>query len=111
MAEYASCVFETPFEQTKRPGVYGIPLPLVDVKIAHEDGTECGYREIGEIHISSPSQMKGYLNNPGETERFFYYDKNGKQWGKSGDLGFIDEDGFITLTSRKKQMIVRPDSF
>lgn len=109
MAEYSSCAFETPFEETKKPGAYGIPLPLVDAKIMKDDQTECGYDEIGEIYISSPQQMRGYIDNPGETEAFFFTDETGKKWGRSGDLGYVSRDGLFTLTSRKKQMIVRPD--
>lgn len=109
MAEYSSCLFETPFDETKKPGVYGIPLPLVDAKVMKDDQTECGYDEIGEIYISSPQQMRGYIDNPEETKAFFYTDETGKQWGRSGDLGYVSRDGLFTLTSRKKQMIVRPD--
>lgn len=53
--------------------------------------------------------MKGYLNNTEETKRFFYRDDYGIIWGRTGDLGYIDTDGKVTLLSRKKQMIVRPD--
>ena len=109
MAEYSSCAFETPYEETKKEGIYGIPLPLVDAKIMKDDHTECGYYEIGEIYISAPQQMKGYLNNPKETEGFFYVDEEGKVWGRSGDLGYVDTDGAFIHTARKKHMIVRPD--
>ncbi|MBR4694438.1 MAG: acyl--CoA ligase [Bacilli bacterium] len=109
MAEYSSCAFETPFEETKKPGIYGIPLPLVEVKIMKDDHTECGYYEIGEIYIHSPQQMGGYLNNQEATDEFFYTDEQGKKWGRSGDLGYIDTDGCVVHTGRKKQMIVRPD--
>ncbi|MDO4851804.1 MAG: class I adenylate-forming enzyme family protein [Clostridia bacterium] len=109
MAEYSSCAFETPFDKTKKPGVYGIPLPLVDAKVMKDDYTECKYNEIGEIYLSSPQEMRGYINNDAETEAFFFIDENGKKWGRSGDLGFVDQEGFFILTSRKKQMIVRPD--
>lgn len=109
MAEYSSCLFETPFDETKKPGIYGVPMPLVEAKIMKDDETECRYGEIGEIFVSSPQQMRGYVNNPEETEAFFHVDKNGKKWGRTGDLGFVDEDGAFTLTSRKKHMIIRPD--
>lgn len=109
MAEYSSCLFETPFDETKKPGIYGVPMPLVEAKIMKDDETECRYGEIGEIFVSSPQQMRGYVNNPEETEAFFYTDKNGKKWGRTGDLGFVDEDGAFTLTSRKKHMLIRPD--
>lgn len=109
MAEYSSCTFLTPFENTKKPEVYGIPLPLVDAKIMKDDNTECKYNEIGEIYLSSPQQMSGYLDNETETNKFFYIDENGKKWGRTGDLGYVTEDGFFVLTDRKKNMIVRPD--
>ena len=109
MAEFSSCAFETPFEETKKPGIYGIPLPLVDAKIMKDDRTECKYGEIGELYISSPQQMDGYVNNLDETENFFYTDTDGKRWGRSGDLGYVNPDGTFVLVSRKKQMIVRPD--
>lgn len=109
MAEYSSCAFLTPYPETKKPGVYGIPLPLVEAKIMKNDKEECGYYEIGEIYIHSPQQMKGYLNNDTETNDFFYTDENGKKWGRTGDLGFVDIDGIFSLTTRKKNMIVRPD--
>lgn len=109
MAEFSSCAFETPYEETKKLGIYGIPLPMVDAKIMKDDHTECGYYEIGEIYISSPQEMIGYINNPKETEKFFYIDENGKKWGRTGDLGYVDTDGAFVHTSRKKQMIVRPD--
>ena len=50
-----------------------------------------------------------YIDNPKETSAFFFSDENGKIWGRSGDLGYVAKDGLFTLTSRKKQMIVRPD--
>lgn len=109
MAEYSSCMFLTPYDETKKPNIYGVPLPKTKAKIMKNDYEECSYYEIGEIYISSPQEMKGYLYNPSETEKFFYVDENGVKWGRTGDLGFVDTDGMFTLTSRKKQMIVRPD--
>ena len=109
MAEYSSCMFLTPYEETKKPNIYGIPLPKTKAKIMRNDHEECGYYEIGEIYINSPQEMKGYLNNSVETEKFFYVDEYGNKWGRTGDLGYVDTDGMFTLTSRKKQMIVRPD--
>ena len=109
MAEFSSCTFETPFENTKKPGIYGIPLPLVEAKIMKDDNTECNYYEVGEIYICAPQEMKCYVKNEKETNDFFYIDKDGKRWGRSGDLGYIDADGMFILTSRKKHMIIRPD--
>lgn len=87
MAEYASCLFLTPCPETQKLGVYGIPLPSVDAKIVDENGKECGYYEVGELHVSSEQNMKGYVNNPKATDEFFYTE-NGKRFGKTGDLGY-----------------------
>lgn len=109
MAEYCSCLFYTPYEVTKKPGVYGLPLPAVDAKIVDDFGNELGYYEVGEIHISSKQGMKGYYQNKKATDEFFYYDENGVKYGRSGDLGFVDINGIFTLLDRKKQMVIRPD--
>ena len=109
MAEYASCLFYTPFEKTCKPGVYGLPLPAVNAKIVDEYGKELSYYEVGEIHISSEQNMNGYVNNYEATEQFFYYDTDGNKYGRSGDLGYVDVNGIFTLVGRKKQMIIRPD--
>ena len=108
-SQFSSCTFLTPFEETKKPEIYGIPLPLVDAKIMKDDYTECRYNEIGEIYISSVQRMSGYLANQSETEKFFFKDENGQTWGRTGDLGYVTEDGLFVLTDRKKNMIVRPD--
>lgn len=109
MAEYASCLFYTPFESTKKPGVYGLPLPSVDAKIVDESGNELGYYEVGEIHITSAQAMNGYVHNQTATDEFFYTDNCGRKYGRSGDLGYVDINGLFTLLDRKKQMVIRPD--
>lgn len=110
MAEYSSCLFYTPTRETCTPGIYGIPLPKVDVKIADENNEELGYYEIGEIQVSSEQGMNGYMYNESATDEFFYHDEKGQKWGHTGDLGYIDTDGQVTLLNRKKQMITRPDA-
>lgn len=109
MAEFASVLFYTPYADTKKPGAYGLPLPAVDAKIVDKNGDELGYYEIGEIHISSEQGMKGYINNEKATQEFFYSDGNNTKYGRSGDLGYVDVNGFFYLLNRKKQMIIRPD--
>lgn len=109
MAEYGSCLFYTPYKKSCKPGVYGLPLPAVDAKIVDENDNELGYYEVGEIHISSDQAMNGYVNNPAATDQFFYYDADGKKYGRSGDLGYVDINGLLTLVDRKKRMLIRPD--
>jgi len=77
--------------QHLRFGTVGRPVPGVEVKIAED----------GEILAKGPNIMKGYFKKDAETAEVF-----DGEWFKTGDVGFIDEDGFITITDRKKDIIV-----
>jgi long-chain acyl-CoA synthetase len=86
-----------------RPGSAGKPHPpLQDVKFIGDDGHQVPDGEIGEITVKSPCNMRCYLNKPEATAEVF---QDG--WLRTGDLGFIDEDGFITIVDRKKNIIIR----
>ncbi|MDT7862041.1 MAG: AMP-binding protein [Saccharolobus sp.] len=79
-------------------GVFcGIPMPGTQIRIVDETGKDSKF---GEIVIKSLDLTDGYFNNPTETEKSF---KNG--WFYTGDIGFIDEDGFLYFMGRKKYMI------
>lgn len=78
----------------------GKPMPMTEIKIMNETGNEAGPNEVGEILTRSPAVSKGYWGNPEETKKTFV---NG--WCKTGDLGMIDEDGFLIISGRKKDMI------
>ena len=78
-----------------------------DFKIVDIDtNSTLGYNQEGEFCISGPTIMKEYLNNPKETEMITEIDKNGKKWLHTGDMGYIDENGILYYTQRKKRMIV-----
>ena len=91
-----SPVISAETDKEKRPGSVGLALPSLEVKIDNPDKDG-----IGEITVKGPSVMLGYYNNEEETKKSL---KNG--WFSTGDYGYIDEDGFIYITGRKKDIIV-----
>ena len=93
--------------QRYKPESVGIPIPSVDVRIVDvETGTrEMPYGEAGEIIISSPSLMKGYLNLPDETANSLR-EWHGRTWMHSGDVGVMDKEGYVYLKDRAKDMII-----
>jgi long-chain acyl-CoA synthetase len=82
-------------------GSVGTPANLVEVQIRDFEGNVLGQGEEGEICICGPNITKGYLNNPEETEATFWGD-----WFRSGDIGIIDEDGYLYIVDRLKDMII-----
>ena len=62
--------------------------------------------EMGELVGRSQTMMSGYQNQPEKTEEASWYDENGERWQRMGDIGKVDEDGFITLMGRSKDMII-----
>lgn len=84
----------------------GQPMPDHEILLMGEDGKPVGPGEVGEIYGHSPVIMKEYLNQPGKTAETFWHDANGKRYVRTGDVGRFDEDGFLTLMDRKKDMII-----
>jgi long-chain acyl-CoA synthetase len=84
----------------------GQPGPDHDILLMGEDGQPVPQGEIGEIVGHSPTIMDGYLNQPGKTSETFWHDASGKRYVRTGDVGRFDEDGFLTLMDRKKDMII-----
>ena len=74
-----------------------------------ETGEELGYNRNGEVCVTGPSMMKGYFNKPEETDYVMRKHEDGQIWIHSGDLGYIDEDGFLYIKGRIKRMITRFD--
>lgn len=88
-------------------GSIGIPYPDTYYKIVKpETTTELPYGEDGEIVISGPSVMKGYLNDPKETKLILKKHSDGLIWMHTGDLGYMDKDGFIYFKQRLKRVII-----
>ena len=95
-----------------KPGSAGIPLVDTIVSV-FEPGTtkELPIGEQGEICICSESIMKGYYHKPEETAAVKQVHPDGRTWVHTGDVGYIDEDGFVFVGSRIKRLIIRPDGF
>lgn len=92
----------TPWGGDEKPGTVGIPFPNTDVKIVDlATGTELKPGESGEICFKGPQVMMGYYKKPEETDLVI---KDG--WLKTGDVGFMDADGYITIVDRTKDIIV-----
>ena len=91
-------------------GSVGIPCLATTIGIFDpETGEELGYNQTGEVCISGPTLMKGYYNNKEETEFVLRKHDDGEIWVHSGDIGTVDEDGFVYIQGRVKRMITRFD--
>lgn len=94
-----------------KPGTVGVPMHNVDVKIINTDsGEDVRNGEVGEVYIASECLFKEYINNPEETKQNRIVDLNQKAWVKTGDLGYIDDDGFVVITGRSRRLI-KKDAF
>ena len=83
-------------------GAIGLPLPSTDVSIRDDDGKELGVGDVGEICIKGPQVMEGYWRRPAETENVML--PGG--WLRTGDIGRVDESGYVFIEDRKKDMIL-----
>jgi long-chain acyl-CoA synthetase len=92
---------EGPPERLKRLESCGKPLPGVSVKVLNQEGEEVKPGETGELTVESPAVMRGYWKMPEETARAL---KNGRYY--TGDICTVDEEGFIYIKDRKKDLII-----
>ena len=88
----------------------GVVNTLVSVFEPGTD-TELPIGQRGELCISGPGVMKGYYNKPAETAAILRTHADGRVWVHTGDIGYLDEDGFVYLDSRIKRLIIRHDGF
>ena len=86
----------------RKPDSAGPAVPVCTVKITDDDGNEVALGEVGEIHIAGPNVVKGYWNKPEATAESF-----ADGWLRSGDLGRMDEEGFVYILDRAKDMLIR----
>ncbi len=85
----------------RKPESVGCPTPLSEMRIERPDGSECAPREIGEIVGRGPATMPGYYKRPDLTKETL---RDG--WLHTGDVGYVDEDGFLYLVDREKDLII-----
>ncbi len=85
-----------------RPESCGIPLPVCDIRIADDFGDPVPVGEIGEVLARGPNVVRGYWNRPQETADTFV-----DGWLRTGDLGRVDEEGYLYIVDRKKDMLIR----
>ena len=96
----------TPINKAKE-GSIGIPFPDTYIKIVRPDtDEELPYGEEGEILLAGPTVMKEYIKHPEETARTLRRHADGLTWVYTGDLGVMDEEGFIYFRGRSKRMII-----
>jgi acyl-CoA synthetase (AMP-forming)/AMP-acid ligase II len=89
-------------ESLKRIGSVGLPMPPLEVRFVDEDGNECEPGEIGEVAIRLKGRQREYYRDPEATAGTW---KDG--WLHTGDLGRMDEDGYLYIVGRKKDVIIR----
>ncbi len=99
--ETSPVAYVTPPAGPVKPGSVGPPLPGVAVRILDEAGRELHRGQVGEVAVHGPNVMRGYLNRPEETAEAL---RDG--WLRTGDLGYLDEDGYVFLVDRKKDLIL-----
>jgi long-chain acyl-CoA synthetase len=98
----SAAIISTSPPGTVRPGSVGKPPPLIDVRIEKADGSDAATGEDGEICVRGPNLMTGYWNAPDETS---YALRGG--WLHTGDIGRFDDDGFLYVVDRIKDLIIR----
>jgi long-chain acyl-CoA synthetase len=110
LTEAMMAVLANPVRGANKTGSVGMPLPDVDVRIydGDEGVRELPRGEVGELAIAAPQLMLGYWNRPDETAamlRDHVDDRGARRWLHTGDLGYLDEDGYLFIVDRKKDLI------
>jgi acyl-CoA synthetase (AMP-forming)/AMP-acid ligase II len=106
MTEGGGTFILTAHEHPDKLHTVGQPAPGHDIRLIDEDGNEVAVGEVGEMVGHSPAMMNGYHNQPGKTLEAEWRDASGKRFIRTGDVGRLDQDGFLTLMDRKKDMII-----
>ena len=101
LTECCPMVSLSPYNQEAYNGTIGLPAPSTDIKIILDDGSEAPIGEAGEMWVKGPQVMRGYYNREEATAEILKDD-----WLATGDIAFMDEQGFFKIVDRKKDMII-----
>jgi long-chain acyl-CoA synthetase len=102
LSETSPCVTCNPVTATEYTGTIGLPFPSTEISIRDDDNHELPLGQAGEVCIRGPQVMAGYWNRPDETAKVMTPDG----YFKSGDVGVMDERGYVKIVDRKKDMIL-----
>ena len=102
LTETSPAAIINPINFEEFTGSIGLPISSTEVMICDDDGTQLPIGDLGEICIKGPQVMNGYWEKPDETKKVLSSDG----WLKTGDMGRMDQDGFIFIEDRKKDMIL-----
>jgi len=107
MTESLIAALVNPVKGPSKIGSIGMPLPDVEVRIVDEDdpAKPLAVNVVGEMLLRAPQIMKGYWENPKASAEILFTDSEGKTWLRTGDLCKLDEDGYVFLVDRKKDVI------
>lgn len=104
MTETSPVALANPFDDARKIGAIGIPFPSTDIKVVDvkDPSREVAQGEVGELLISGPQVFQGYWNRPEDTAAALLPGR----WLRTGDLVVQDEDGFVTVVDRQKELII-----
>ena len=102
LTETSPAVTINPLDVKEFTGSIGLPVPSTEISIRDDAGTELGIGETGEICVRGPQVTQGYWQRPDETALVLYADG----FLRTGDVGYVDEKGYVFLVDRKKDMIL-----
>jgi malonyl-CoA/methylmalonyl-CoA synthetase len=91
-----------PYDGNRMAGTVGLPLPGVSVRVVNDAGSACSTNEIGGIEVRGPNVFSGYWRMPEKIQEEFTADR----WFKTGDVGRIDVNGYVTIVGRSKDLII-----